>query len=296
MCTRIPPVFGGFRAMAPPINSLVWATDIDVLGPDHTTTRRDGYWIVHSPSNPTFWWGNFLLFDDAPGVGDGERWQQLFAREFAGRAAVTHCTLAWDRVDGEQGAAEHELVSRGFELEWNSGLVVRPQRLIDHPGANRDVEVRALDPDGDEELWQAVIELQTATSIEQDDDIELDYHVNFLRHRQLELREIFRQGRGSWYVALHEGTVAGSLGIVVTDKRARYQAVDTLPAFRRQGIARRLLLEAARDACSKHEIDHFVIVADPDYHAIGIYEGLGFERVELVVGARRKPAESLAGP
>ena len=36
---------------------------------------------------------------------------------------------------------------------------------------------------------------------------------------------------------------------------------------------------------SRHAIDHFVIAADPDYHAIGIYEGLGFERVELIVGA-----------
>ncbi len=65
------------------IKSLVWATDVDVLGPDHTVARRDGYWAVHSPSNPTYWWGNLLLFDDAPGPGDGERWARLFAAEFA---------------------------------------------------------------------------------------------------------------------------------------------------------------------------------------------------------------------
>ena len=55
--------------MARSINSLVWATDIDVLAPDHTLERRDGYWVVQSPSNPTFWWGNFLLFDDPPAAG-----------------------------------------------------------------------------------------------------------------------------------------------------------------------------------------------------------------------------------
>ena len=277
--------------MARQINSLVWATDIDVLAPDHTLERRDGYWVVHSPSNPTFWWGNFLVFDDAPAVGDGERWQELFAKEFAGRPQVTHCTLAWDQVDGELGAVEHELVSRGFELEWNSGLIARPERLVDHPAANREVAIQALDPDGDEQLWQAVIELQIATMMEEHDAIERDYQLNFLHRRQDEHREIFRQGRGSWYVALLDGAVAGSLGIVVTDRRARYQSVDTAQAFRRRGIARRLLLDAARDARTRHEIDHFVIVADPEYHAIGIYEGLGFERVELVVGATRKPAE-----
>jgi ribosomal protein S18 acetylase RimI-like enzyme len=273
--------------MAAPINSLVWATDIDVLAPDHTVDRRDDYWVVRSPSNPTYWWGNFLLFDDAPSVGDGERWQELFAQEFVARPEVTHCTLAWDRVDGEAGAADHELVARGYELEWTSGLVVRADRLQEHPGGNGEVEVRALDPDADEDLWEAVIALQMAGAREEFRGSE--YHLTFLRARQRELRAIFSGGRGSWYVALLEGVVAGALGIVITEARARYQSVETVERFRRRGVARRLVFEATRDACSKHAIDHFVIAADPDCHAIGIYEGLGFERVELVVGAMRKP-------
>jgi ribosomal protein S18 acetylase RimI-like enzyme len=288
MLAPVPP---GDRAlhlgMAAPINSLVWATDIDVLAPDHTVDRRDGYWVVQSPSNPTFWWGNLLIFDEAPAVGDGERWEALFAKEFSECPRVTHRTFAWDRVDGEPGTAEHEFVARGYELEWTSGLVARPERVLEHPAANSQVEVRALDPAADEQLWEAVIGLQMAGA-----DAEFQgskYHLNFLRARQRDLREIFRNGRGSWYVALLDGQLAGALGIVVTETRARYQAVETAEEFRRRGIARRLVFEAARDACSKHQIDHFVIAADPDYHAIAIYEGLGFERVELVVGAVHKP-------
>jgi ribosomal protein S18 acetylase RimI-like enzyme len=273
--------------MAPLINSLVWATDVDVLAPDHTLERRDGYWVVQSPGNPTYWWGNLLLFDDAPAPGDGERWQRLFAQEFAARPEVTHCTLGWDRPDGDAGAAAEELVARGFELEWTSGLIARPERLQQHPDANGEAEVRALDPGADEELWEAVIELQMAGA--RDEFRGSEYHRNFLRERQRELRQIFGAGRGDFYVALLGGAVAGSLGVVVTEARARYQTVETVERFRRRGVARRLVYEAARDACSKHEIDHFVIGADPDYHAIGIYEGLGFERIELVVGAMRKP-------
>jgi ribosomal protein S18 acetylase RimI-like enzyme len=278
--------------MAPQINSLVWATDIDVLAPDHIVERRGGYWAVHSPGNPTFWWGNFLLFDDAPSAGDGERWDALFAQEFAERPDVRHRTVAWDRVDGERGAAEEELLGRGYELESTSGLVARPATLSAHPRANPDVEVRALDPDGDEDMWAAVIDIQMAGAVEDGRDIEGEQHLTFVLRRQQELRETFRQGRGSWYLALLDGAVAGSLGIVVTDTRARFQVVDTLPEFRRRGVARRLVFDAARDACSKHPIDHFVISADPSYHAIGIYEGLGFERVESVTGATRKPARS----
>jgi hypothetical protein len=34
-----------------------------------------------------------------------------------------------------------------------------------------------------------------------------------------------------------------------------------------------------------------VIVADPDYHALGLYESLGFERAERVAGCCRWPRE-----
>ncbi len=278
--------------MGPSINSLVWATDVDVLAPDHTIARRDGYWVVHSPRNPTYWWGNILLFDDAPALGDGRRWEALFTQEFAQRPDVAHRTFAWDRVDGDQGAAEHELVARGYKLERTSGLLARPGQLSEHPAANRRLEVRALDPATDEDLWARVIDVQAATAIQQDREPELDHHLTFLRRRQQELREIFAQGRGGWYVALLDGQIAGSLGVVVTDGRARFQTVETLARFRRRGVARRLLFEAARDVCAQHPIEHLVIAADPDYHAIAIYEGLGFERVELVVGAVRKPAGS----
>lgn len=276
--------------MAASINSLVWATDIDVLERDHTLERREGYWVVQSPRNPTYWWGNFLLFDDAPVAGDGERWERLFEREFRARPDVTHRSLAWDRLDGEIGAAQDEFLARGYALEQSVGLLAAPADLREHPRANAEVEIRPLDPDADEALWAAVIDLQWATAPEE--WVHSEYHVNFLRGRQRSLRELFRDGRGAWYVALLGGEVAGSLGLVVTEGRARYQNVDTAEAHRRRGIATRLVHAAAQHALERHAIHHFAIVADPDYHAVGIYEGLGFRRVELTAGVLRKPDRS----
>jgi ribosomal protein S18 acetylase RimI-like enzyme len=116
-----------------------------------------------------------------------------------------------------------------------------------------------------------------------------DYHLTFLRRRQAELRSLFEQGRGAWYAALLGDEIVSSLGIVVTGARARYQDVHTAESHRGRGIATRLVVDAAADAASRHAIDHFVMAADPAYHAIGIYESVGFERRELVVGALRKP-------
>ena len=61
-----------------------------------------------------FRFGNFLLFDDAPRPGDGERWERLFEREFADEPRVRHCTLRWDRPDGETGAMTEEFTARGY--------------------------------------------------------------------------------------------------------------------------------------------------------------------------------------
>src|SRR5262245_44505048 len=69
--------------MPPVPRSLVWATDLDVLPLDHVVERRDDHLVVRSPGNPSHFWGNLLLFDQPPAPGDGERWEALFAAEFA---------------------------------------------------------------------------------------------------------------------------------------------------------------------------------------------------------------------
>jgi ribosomal protein S18 acetylase RimI-like enzyme len=70
-----------------------------------------------------------------------------------------------------------------------------------------------------------------------------------------------------------------------TSVSSRFQLVDTAPSHRHQGISSRLVVEAARRASLEHGAACFVIETDPGYTAIGLYESLGFERAEVVVGA-----------
>jgi ribosomal protein S18 acetylase RimI-like enzyme len=271
--------------------SLAWATNIDVLPPQHSVLRRDDHLVVRSPTNPTHWWGNLLVFDDAPAAGDGERWESLFAAEFADQPQVMHRTFAWDRTDGAAGAAQSEFAARGYDIEWSVGMIAVPQEIQPHPRANAEVQVRPLDPrEGgpDEELWQQVIALQIAARDPERLPDE-DAHRVFSQARQAELRAMFRAGLGAWYVAIDGEVVAGSMGIVVTDGRGRYQAVDTAVTHRRRGICTRLLVDAARHAVATYGAERLVIVADPDYHAAGIYESVGFRPVERVCGVCRPP-------
>ena len=275
--------------------SLVRATDIDALPASREVLRREDYLLVRSPSNPWHYWGNLLLFDAAPARGDAERWERCFDAEFAEHPAVRHRTFAWDEPGGELGAVREELVPRGYELEETVGLIAEAGELRAHPRESRAVVVRALDPAGsrDEPLWDQVMELQIAA---RPASFEEAGQRAYARARMADLRELFCGGRGAWYVALDPAgrDVLGSCGVVTTGARGRYQAVDTIASHRRQGICSRLLLEAARLSAAQHGTRRFVIAADSHYHALGLYESLGFRPVERVAGAYLQPPEDRA--
>jgi ribosomal protein S18 acetylase RimI-like enzyme len=281
------------RVSAPAVpRSLVWGADLDVLPVDRVVERRDGYLVIRSPSNPMHYWGNLLLFDTPPVAGDGARWEERFDREFGSDSRLQHLTFGWDHVDGALGSAREEFVARGYKLEENVGLVATRNGVRSHPRENREVRVRALRPavGGDEDLWDQVVALQVAARDERFDE---ESHRVFSRRRLEDLRTLFRLGRGAWYVALDAGggEVVASCGVVVAGGRGRFQSVDTKAAHQRRGICSRLVVEAAHRTAEQYGAQRFVIAADASYHALGLYESLGFERLERVCGVCQQPSE-----
>ncbi len=277
------------------MRSLAWATDLDVLSVDRVIERRDGYQLVRSPGNPVFRRGNLQLYEDAPVAGDRDRWEALFAREFADEPRIAHRTFAWDRIDGQLGEAHPEFLACGYDLVVSAGLVARAEQIRPHPRANRSVAVRPLDPAGggaDEPLWEQVFEQQCAWNDEHDTE---DAHRAFTRRRQDELRAHFQRGHGAWYVALDgDGEeVVGSCGVVAIGGRGRFQSVQTAPGHRRRGVCSRLVVDAAAMTATRYGARRFVIVADPAYHALGLYESLGFQQAERVSGGCRRASREL---
>jgi ribosomal protein S18 acetylase RimI-like enzyme len=272
----------------PGLRSRVWATDVDVLPVHRVLSRRSGYWSIRDPGNPGYHWGNALIFDIPPRLQDGPRWEALFDREFGAVVGVRHRTFGWDTLDGGLGAAKTEFLDRGYQLERSVGLVAAPGTLRMHPRANHQVTVRPLDPRTgvEEAAWAAVRELHVAGDRQRQFD---PHYRSFVRRRFEALRVLFRSGRGAWYAAFDGAMIVGSLGIVVTERRARFQMVDTRASHRGRGIASRLVVSAAAHAAQRHPIDQFVIVADADYHALAIYESLGFPAVEHVSGVVLAP-------
>ena len=211
--------------------SLTWATSIDVLPPAHTVRRQGDHLVVRSPTNPTHYWGNLLLFDDAPVAGDGERWEALFAAAFADDVRVAHHTFAWDRTDDARGAIETEFATRGYDVDLSVGMIARADEIRPHPRANADVEVRALDPQSggpDERRWQQVLELQAAGRDPDSSETE-EAHGVFSRARQDELRTMFRPTRRRSLVCRHRRRRGGRLHGNRGHRRARHGTRRSTP-------------------------------------------------------------------
>lgn len=284
-------------ADGPRPRSLTWATNLDALGRGSQVAPRDGYLLVRSPQRPDFWWGNLLIFQRPPRRGEREHWEQLFEREFAGDPEVRHRTFAWDTTDGDPGAAFEEFAAHGYDLERTVGLLASVEELRPHARENRAVSVRRLDPrrGREQELWQGALAVSIAE------------HVGGVsrearrRHRQArldELRERFLECGGGWYVATEPsaGKVVAACGLIRAGERLSIQDVDTLASYRRRGICSRLLVEAVHELAAREGAPSYVLIgADPDYHAIGIYESLGFRPRERCAGVCRVPDELAAG-
>ncbi|HTY97433.1 MAG TPA: GNAT family N-acetyltransferase [Solirubrobacteraceae bacterium] len=278
--------------------SLVWATDLQVLPASRVVERREGYLVVRSPENPLHHWGNFLLFDGPPASGDGERWEQLFEAEFSATPGVDHRAFGWEGTDAAEGEARAEFAARGYELEQLVGLLAAKGGARAHPRENREVTIAPLDPrpGAEPELWEQVMAIWSASS-EEEEPGDLEARRAFVRRRLGELRALFVAGSGSWYVALEgdPGEVVGCCGIVAAGPVGRFQSVDTRADRRRRGICSRLVVEACRHSERHYGVERFVLVADAGYHALGLYESLGFEPVERIACVKLDPTATPAG-
>jgi len=144
-------------------------------------------------------------------------------------------------------------------------------------------------------LWEQVEAIWSASSAGEPGDQQA--RRSFSRRRIGELRGLFSAGMGSWYVALEgdPGEVVGCCGVVARGSVGRFQSVDTRADRRRRGVCSRLVVEACRHSERRYGVERFVLVADAGYHALGLYESLGFEPVERVACVKFDPAAAGAG-
>jgi hypothetical protein len=126
------------------IQSLGYRTDLIFPRFEGRIADRGDYLVITTPSNPTFWWGNFILFRRPPQQGAFERWVRVFTEKIGPLEKIGHMTFGIDSTDGDAGTVQPFLDS-GFQLKTDIGMTA--QEVNEPPRLNTEAEVRPIRSD-----------------------------------------------------------------------------------------------------------------------------------------------------
>ncbi|TDO45420.1 FR47-like protein [Kribbella sp. VKM Ac-2527] len=253
------------------ITSLGYRTDLLLLALAGTElTDKGEYVVVRTPANPTFWWGNYLLFRTPFGPGDTARRVEMFERTFPD---AKHGAFGIDSTEGVVGA-EDELAAAGFSVERSTVMTASAVREPARP--NTTLQYRFLTSDDD---WEQLVGLTLASS-----PMEIGGYNDFVRRKVLAERKLVEDGHAKWFGAFDGERLQASLGLVSDGSGvARFQNVQTHPDERSRGLASTLVHRASTYGLSELGARTLVMVADPEYLAIRLYRALGFTDSETQI-------------
>ena len=257
------------------VKSLGYRTDLIFPKFDGEIFDRGNYLVIRTPSNPTFYWGNFLLFSDPPDHGDDARWRSIFLEEIGGPPDIRHQTFGWDAPSGENGYIQ-PFLDEGFQ--FSDMVVLTTSQIPSVKLSANGLDFRALQSEGD---WDQATENQIRC---REPGHEESHFRVFKQDQMLRYRKMERAQLAAWYGAFIGGELVGDLGIIHDQELGRFQSVETHPAHRRQGIASSLISSAASHAFEQFGIRNLVMVADKGSPAERLYKSLGFEISERQVG------------
>jgi GNAT superfamily N-acetyltransferase len=257
------------------VKSLGYRTDLIFSAFDGEIVDRGDYLVIRSPANPTFYWGNYLLFSRPPQEGDFRKWRDLFAREIGVPPETEHQVFGWDSPEGDEGVIQ-PFLQAGFRLNRS---VVMTSTELRRPARPSDlVSIRALKTESD---WEKAVDNQVVCR--EPEFEESGYRV--FRQRQMDRYwKMVESGLGDWFGAFVDQRLVADLGIFHDEGVGRFQSVETHPDFRRRGIAGTLIFRAGRQAMAEYDLHTLVIVAEQASSAARLYETLGFQPVEKQVG------------
>ena len=277
---------------APVELSLGWRTDLNFARFDGELIGRDDCIVVRTPANPTYWWGNFLLFDHAPRAGDADEWSRRFEAEIEHHQAESrHTTFGVDAREGFE--LPDAFVQKGFTL-YASNVLTMGREQLRAPRTALPSGYRVATLKLPEQSPEAV-ELQVLCDA--GDHLPVEGYRLFRQRQMARYESMRRQGLGDWFGVFAE-TAAGEQLVADCglfhagprdDALGRFQHVETHPALRRRGLCSALIHAMCADAFERLKLHTLVIVADPLDVAIGLYESLGFVRGAASWHIERRP-------
>lgn len=262
-----------------------WRTDFILHREGALVHERDDCIVVRTPANPLYYWGNFLLLPAPPRDDALAHWLARFDAEITAlQPASDHVAIG---VNGPPAAGGlSNWAAAGFELIETAVIEQGRGELRPPPRAARGrVVVRALDLARE---MDAVIAQQLA-------DAEGFEPTGYERHRRAQMQRyaaMATRGTALWFGAWCDGVLAADCGLMrdgpAPGATGRFQHVSTHPAFRRRGLCSALVHEVTRFGFDEWQLGRVLMCADPEDVALGIYESLGYRRIDREWALQRR--------
>lgn len=260
------------------VTSLGFRTDLRLLELTGSEIEDRGtHFVIRTPANPTYFWGNFLLLKHLPVPGGEREVIGAFHTEFPLAAHVSIGVDHADLTDDARAAFKKAGLAVDVATVLTASTVTAAREI--------EAEVRPLTSDED---WEARARLSQQLYPQTPEES----FMTFALGKNEQEKALVAGGRGQRFGAFVDGQLVSTAGIFVTeDGVARFQSVETHTEHRRRGLA-----GAVVHAAGQHALDHLgvrtlVIVADTDGEAIGIYRRLGFSDSERQLTMEQRGAE-----
>lgn len=237
---------------------------------------KGDYIVVHTPSNPEYWFGNHLIFKAPPKKGDFEKWCRVFKEEIYDKNKSHHMLFRWDGVAGEKGDIS--------AFEKNDFHVVEDVLLSAHevnppPHPHTEISIRSIKTDAE---WEMAFNNQVICRDEGTTG-PLSSFMAFKRIQMRQYRLMCEQGLGEWYGAFLKNRMVADMAVFFVDGVGILEDVGTDPAFRRQGICGTAVYHISRELLDSGKVGTMAMTADENYHAARIYESVGYRPTERSV-------------
>jgi len=262
------------------MRSIAYRTEVFLARYFGDVHEHPAHVVIRTPQNPTYHWGNYVIFRQPPTPGCASTWLATFEREIASKQPTQHVVLAWDGVEDSYRDTE-ALVAQGLHIEYSA--VLTADTLVEPPRSNTTMHVRPLTSDDD---WSQALENQILCGAP---IFPRDTYAPFKALQMKTFRKATQAGQGAWFGAFKGSQLVGDLGIFVGEGLGRYQNVGTHPEWRGQGVARTMVYQAARAMQARGGVERWVIVVDPESVAERAYQAAGFVRSEWMCAAHHSP-------
>lgn len=260
------------------MTNLGYHTDAIYHRLDGEIADRGDYYLIRTPSNPTYYWGNYLLFKSEPKEGSFASWINIHEKEFG--PMPDYIAIGWDSL--KKGEVS-EFKAHGFTL--SEDVVLSLGEAPNEVQTNPDLVARKFARDSD---WQSSIEEQIA---ECPVEISVEDYRIFISDQMYNHRRKQENGHGNYWGAFLNDKLVGDMGIFFdrVEKIARFQSIATVAAYRRKRVCSTLLNQVIKSTFAEEQIDTLVIAAEHNSIAESIYRSFGFSDHGMQFRAFLKP-------